>query len=60
METVAETETMNGEAKEVATIKPSVCVVASGEKKPTTAPKGPNFHSIHVPKSCTKRVASQV
>ncbi|VYS62982.1 unnamed protein product [Arabidopsis thaliana] len=60
METVAETETMNGEAKEVATIKPSVCVVASGEKKPATVPKGPNFHSIHVPKSCTKRVASQV
>ncbi|KAL9287130.1 hypothetical protein AtEden1_Chr4g0293061 [Arabidopsis thaliana] len=59
METVAETETMNGEAKEVAT-KPSVCVVASGEKKPATVPKGPNFHSIHVPKSCTKRVASQV
>nr|CAC82614.1 hypothetical protein [Capsella rubella] len=58
-ETVAENKTMNGESKEVATIKPSVCV-ASGEKRPATVPKGPNFHSIHLPKSCTKRVASQV
>ncbi|CAA7040338.1 unnamed protein product [Microthlaspi erraticum] len=50
-----------GESKEAAVInKPYVCGVASVEKRPATIPKGPNFHSIHVPKSCTKRVASQV
>ncbi|ESQ55739.1 hypothetical protein EUTSA_v10024666mg [Eutrema salsugineum] len=54
------TETME-EASRIKGIinKPSVCDVASGEKRPATVPKGPNFHSIHVPKSCTKRVASQ-
>ncbi|XP_010440073.1 PREDICTED: neurofilament heavy polypeptide-like isoform X2 [Camelina sativa] len=60
IETVEETSQMNGESKEVAVInKPSVCVLASGEKRPATVPKGPNFHSIHLPKSCTKRLASQ-
>ncbi|VVA93366.1 unnamed protein product [Arabis nemorensis] len=48
-------------SKEVAIInKPSGCVVASGERRPATVPKGPNFHSIHVPKSCTKRLKSRV
>ncbi|KAG7542554.1 hypothetical protein ISN45_Aa07g025220 [Arabidopsis thaliana x Arabidopsis arenosa] len=61
IETAEQASQMNGESKEVAIInKPSVCVVASGEKRPVTVPKGPNFHCIHVPKSCTKRVASQV
>uniref|UniRef100_A0A1J3FFV9 Uncharacterized protein n=2 Tax=Noccaea caerulescens TaxID=107243 RepID=A0A1J3FFV9_NOCCA len=51
----------NGESKVAAIInKPYVCGVASVEKRPATIPKGPNFHTIHVPKSCTKRVASQV
>ncbi|CAF2150630.1 BnaA01g18040D [Brassica napus] len=60
--TMEETSLMNGESKEAAIInnKPSVCAVASGEKRHATVPKGPNFHSIHVPKSCTKRVASHV
>ncbi|KAJ4912456.1 Uncharacterized protein Rs2_07077 [Raphanus sativus] len=61
--TMEETSLMNGESKEAATIsnKPSVCaVVASGEKRHATVPKGPNFHSIHVPKSCTMRVPSHV
>ncbi|CAG7887987.1 unnamed protein product [Brassica rapa] len=60
--TLEETSLMNGESKEAAIInnKPSVCAVASGEKRHATVPKGPNFHSIHVPKSCTKRVASHV
>ncbi|KFK26760.1 hypothetical protein AALP_AA8G290000 [Arabis alpina] len=53
IETVEETSPMNGESTEV-------CVVASGEKRPATVPKGPNFHSIHVPKSCTKRLTSRV
>ncbi|KAJ0251244.1 Neurofilament heavy protein [Hirschfeldia incana] len=46
--------TMNGESKKAAVINtPSVCAVASGEKRrPLTVPKGPNFHCIHVPKSC--------
>ncbi|CAH8276341.1 unnamed protein product [Arabidopsis lyrata] len=58
IETAEQASQMNGESKEVAIInKPSVCVVASGEKRPVTVPKGPNFHCIHVPKSCTKRVA---
>ncbi|CAK7330305.1 unnamed protein product [Dovyalis caffra] len=26
-------------------------------KRPTTIPKEPNFHTIHTPKSCTRRVA---
>ncbi|KAF3598388.1 hypothetical protein F2Q69_00034345 [Brassica cretica] len=60
--TMEETSLMNGESKEAAIInnKPSVCAVASGEKRHATVPKGPNFHSIHVPKSCTKRMASHV
>ncbi|KAF8057705.1 hypothetical protein N665_1256s0013 [Sinapis alba] len=59
--TIEETSLMNGEAKEAAIgNKPSVCAVASGEKRHATVPKGPNFHSIHVPKSCAKRVASHV
>ncbi|CAE6191955.1 unnamed protein product [Arabidopsis arenosa] len=58
IKTAEQASQMNGESKEVAIInKPSVCVVASGEKRPVTVPKGPNFHCIHVPKSCTKRVA---
>ncbi|CAA0395550.1 unnamed protein product [Arabidopsis thaliana] len=61
IETAEQASQMNGGSKEVAIInKPSVCVVGSGEKRPVTVPKGPNFHCIHVPKSCTKRVASQV
>ncbi|KAG7620779.1 hypothetical protein ISN44_As04g017510 [Arabidopsis suecica] len=61
IETAEQASQMNGGSKEVPIInKPSVCVVASGEKRPVTVPKGPNFHCIHVPKSCTKRVASQV
>ncbi|XP_010434737.1 PREDICTED: uncharacterized protein LOC104718655 [Camelina sativa] len=61
VETVKETSQVNGESKEVAIInKPAVCAIASGEKRHATVPKGPNFHSIHIPKSCTKRVASQV
>ncbi|CAH8317125.1 unnamed protein product [Eruca vesicaria subsp. sativa] len=52
----------NGETKETAIIinRPSVCAVASGEKRHLTVPKGPSFHSIHVPKSCTMRVTSHV
>jgi hypothetical protein len=61
IETAEQASQMNGGSKEVPIInKPSVCVVASGEKRPVTVPKGPNFHCIHVPKSCTKRVASEV
>ncbi|XP_010449689.1 PREDICTED: uncharacterized protein LOC104731882 [Camelina sativa] len=61
IKTVKETSQVNGESKEVAIInKPAVCAIASGEKRHATVPKGPNFHSIHIPKSCTKRVASQV
>ncbi|KAL1194622.1 hypothetical protein V5N11_031445 [Cardamine amara subsp. amara] len=61
IETVEETKTKNGESMEVATInKSSVCAVASGEKRTATVPKGPNFHSIHIPKSCIKRMVSQV
>lgn len=58
-----ETSLMNGESKKAAIInnKPSVCAaVASGEKRHATVPKGPNFHSIHLPKSCTMRVPSHV
>ncbi|KAF8083856.1 hypothetical protein N665_0748s0001 [Sinapis alba] len=59
--TIEETLLMNGESKEAAiSNKPSVCAVASGEKRHATVPKGPNFHSIHVPKGCAKRVASHV
>ncbi|XP_010530675.1 PREDICTED: uncharacterized protein LOC104807193 isoform X2 [Tarenaya hassleriana] len=29
--------------------------VEAVERTATTVPRGPNFHSIHVPKSCTKR-----
>ncbi|KAJ0236752.1 Neurofilament heavy protein [Hirschfeldia incana] len=60
--TMEETSLMNGESKGAAIInnKPSVCAVASGEKRHATVPKGPNFHSVHVPKSCAKRVASHV
>lgn len=61
IETAEQASQMNGGSEEVPIInKPSVCVVASGEKRPVTVPKGPNFHCIHVPKSCTKRVASEV
>ncbi|KAF3598389.1 hypothetical protein F2Q69_00034344 [Brassica cretica] len=56
--TMEETSLMNGESKEAAII--NTWAVASGEKRHATVPKGPNFHSIHVPKSCTKRVASHV
>ncbi|KAH0914942.1 hypothetical protein HID58_029388 [Brassica napus] len=58
------TSMINGESKEAAVVvnKPSVCAAASGEKRPLTVPKGPNFHCIHVPKSCccTNRMASHV
>lgn len=27
-----------------------------GRKKPTTIPKGPHFHGIHVPKSCIRKM----
>ncbi|CAN8231718.1 unnamed protein product [Cochlearia groenlandica] len=55
------TSPMNEESKGVAIINKSsyVSAVASGEKRLATVPKGPNFHRVHVPKSCTKRVASQ-
>ncbi|CAN7041711.1 unnamed protein product [Brassica rapa subsp. trilocularis] len=60
--TMEDTSKMNGESQEATqpTLinKPFVCVVSSGEKRPLTVPKGPNFHCIHVPKSCcTNRVA---
>ncbi|KAL0874001.1 hypothetical protein Bca101_023706 [Brassica carinata] len=60
--TMEETSLVNGESKEAAIItnKPSDCAVASGEKRHATVPKGPNFHSIHVPRSCTIKVASHV
>ena len=45
--TMEDTSKMNGESQEATqpTLinKPLVCVVSSGEKRPLTVPKGPNF-----------------
>lgn len=32
------------------------CSSSSKAKRATTVPKEPNFHSLHVPKSCTKKL----
>jgi hypothetical protein len=29
--------------------------LSRGRRRPATIPKEPNFHSIHVPKSCTRK-----
>ena len=39
--------------------KASACTTSrslSRGRRPVTIPKEPNFHSIHVPKSCTKKL----
>lgn len=40
-----------------ATKAPSATRSSSRGRRPTTIPKEPNFHSIHTPKSCTKKLA---
>ncbi|KAH7834447.1 hypothetical protein Vadar_016138 [Vaccinium darrowii] len=37
--------------------EPSHCRDTSQGKRPKTIPKEPNFQSVHVPKSCTRKVA---
>ncbi|RVX10357.1 hypothetical protein CK203_016109 [Vitis vinifera] len=40
-----------------ATKAPSATRSSSRGRRPTTIPKEPNFHSIHTPKSCTRKLA---
>ncbi|KAF8404832.1 hypothetical protein HHK36_009721 [Tetracentron sinense] len=56
---IEETPSTISRPKEAATITNSAAAPRSSSRgrRPPTIPKEPNFHSIHVPKSCTKKLA---
>ncbi|KAI8532556.1 hypothetical protein RHMOL_Rhmol11G0222900 [Rhododendron molle] len=50
-------ETSSAPSRSEEAAEPSHCRDTSRGKRPKTIPKEPNFHSVHVPKSCTRKVA---
>lgn len=50
-------ETSSAPSRSEQAAEPSHCRDTSRGKRPKTILKEPNFHSIHVPKSCTRKVA---